>query len=245
MDRGAIAAKLIPAAGPGRPEQLLLPAVPREQALRAEKSVVELAEAALNQASLLAPAGETHLAQGLEIHAGDWPLTVRELRALVDGLNNHQRRLSGLSSSNPLTLVAAASLGLNAWPAAITQEPVEGAEKQLTLHQGTLRAGDHLQVGGSLLLLGDVNPGARVSAGGDVRVWGRLRGVAHAGCQGDQKARIVALQLRPLQLRIADAVARGPDGLPPDGLAEEARLVDGVIRIDPAPPSWPLEMAEP
>ncbi len=56
---------------------------------------------------------------------------------------------------------------------------------------------------GSLLVLGDVNPGARVSAGGDVRVWGRLRGVAHAGSGGDQRARIVALQLRPLQLRIA------------------------------------------
>jgi septum site-determining protein MinC len=50
----------------------------------------------------------------------------------------------------------------------------------------------------------------------------------------------VALELRPLQLRIADAVARGPEDRPPPGLAEEARLVDGVIRIDPARPSWPL-----
>ena len=107
-------------------------------------------------------------------------------------------------------------------------------------HQGTLRSGDHLQVEGTVLLLGDVNPGARISAGGHVLVWGRLRGIAHAGCHGDNTARIVALQLRPLQLRIATAVARGPEGLPPEGLAEEARIVDGAIQIDPAQPSWPL-----
>jgi septum site-determining protein MinC len=108
------------------------------------------------------------------------------------------------------------------------------------VHQGTLRAGDHLEVAGSLLVLGDVNPGARVSAGGDVRVWGRLRGAAHAGNRGDRSARIVALQLRPLQLRIADAVARGPEDLPPAGLAEQASLENGMIRLTPADPLWPL-----
>jgi septum site-determining protein MinC len=92
-----------------------------------------------------------------------------------------------------------------------------------------------------VLVLGDVNPGARVSAGGHVLVWGRLRGIAHAGCRGDASARIVALQLRPLQLRIAGAVARGPDDSPPPGVAEQASLVDGVIRLDPAPPIWPLD----
>jgi septum site-determining protein MinC len=110
----------------------------------------------------------------------------------------------------------------------------------LSIHRGTLRSGDHLQVKGPLLVLGDVNPGARVSAGGDVRVWGRLRGVAHAGCHGDRSARIVALQLRPLQLRIAEAVARGPEDLPPAGFCEEAVLLDGTIAIRPAEPSWPL-----
>lgn len=91
-----------------------------------------------------------------------------------------------------------------------------------------------------MLVLGDVNPGARVSAGGHVLVWGRLRGIAHAGSGGDASARIVALQLRPLQLRIADAVARGPEDSPPPGMVEQASLVDGMIRLDPAPPIWPL-----
>ena len=88
---------------------------------------------------------------------------------------------------------------------------------------------------GDVLVLGDVNPGATVSAAGHVLVWGRLRGIAHAGRDGDQKARIVALQLRPLQLRIADQVARGPEDLPQLGLAEQARLEGSEIVIEPAP----------
>jgi septum site-determining protein MinC len=65
--------------------------------------------------------------------------------------------------------------------------------------------------------------------------------VAHAGCRGDRAARIVALRLQPLQLRIADAVARGPEESPPAGLAEQAHLEGKEIRIDPASPHWPLE----
>jgi septum site-determining protein MinC len=146
--------------------------------------------------------------------------------------------------------VAAASLGLvtqlqdpgsETAAEAPNQEPASPADPQaLTIHQGTLRSGDHLQVEGSVLLLGDVNPGARISAAGDVRVWGRLRGIAHAGCQGNRQARIVALQLRPLQLRIAEAVARGPEDLPPLGYADQAQLVAGGIAIEPAEPIWGL-----
>ena len=91
-----------------------------------------------------------------------------------------------------------------------------------------------------MLVLGDVNPGARVEARGHVLVWGTLRGVAHAGNRGDRSARITALQLRPVQLRIAEAVARGPAELPVPGVAEQAELVAGLITINPAAPQWPL-----
>ena len=67
-----------------------------------------------------------------------------------------------------------------------------------------------------------------------------LRGTAHAGFKGDRNARIVALQLRPLELRIANAVARGPQERPPAGLAEQALLVEGMIRLEAAIPVWPL-----
>lgn len=177
----------------------------------------------------------------VELVAGAWPLTLRDLRGIASALEEQQFQLQGLCCSHRPSLVAARALGIGARHQerdnSSTPEP-QGPS--LTVHQGTLRSGDHLQVEGSVLVLGDVNPGARISASGHVLVWGKLRGVAHAGVGGDRHTKIVALQLRPLQLRIADQVARGPEGLPPAGLAEEARLVDGAIQIDPAAPGWPL-----
>lgn len=176
------------------------------------------------------------------LQAGNWPLRLPELRQLQDLLSALQLELVRVSSRHPETLVAAAALGLDTDPGAPPRPAPAtapgAAVSDLLVHRGTLRSGDHLQAEGSVLLLGDVNPGARISAAGNVLVWGRLRGIAHAGVAGDRDARIVALQLRPLQLRIADVVARGPEGLPPPGLAEQALLVQGEIRIDPATPDF-------
>jgi septum site-determining protein MinC len=199
-------------------------------------------------------------AQGrLSLESGSWELTCDDLRQLSGLLRVRGLELIEVVGSRATTLVAASALGLEArWApdAEAAGSPVDqatagpgrgaaaaaaGAEGEaLLIHRGTLRSGDHLQTEGSVLVLGDVNPGARISAGGHVLVWGRLRGSAHAGRNGDATARIVALQLRPLQLRIAAAVARGPEDTPPEGLAEEARLEQGEIRIEPARSSWPL-----
>lgn len=176
----------------------------------------------------------------VSLMAGDWLIGVGELVALQNALREAGYSLDQLISSNPNTRVAAASIGL-AWQA--TGDDAAGTASEpppLRIHQGTLRSGDLLETAGSVLVLGDVNPGAQVVAGGHVLVWGTLRGVAHAGSGGDQTARIVALQLRPLQLRIATAVARGPADLPLAGLAEQAELMDGTIAINPAAPQWPL-----
>ncbi|MFM7651486.1 MAG: septum site-determining protein MinC [Vulcanococcus sp.] len=183
------------------------------------------------------PPGPAHL------DAADRPLTLPELRAIAARLAESGFVLRAVEAREPLSLVPAAAMGL---ATTLLDDPVvEAGHREvgtetngLSIHRGTLRSGDHLQVDGSLLVLGDVNPGARVSAGGDVRVWGKLRGIAHAGCRGAREARIVALQLRPLQLRIAEAVARGPEDLPPAGFCEEAVLVDGAIAIRPAEPTF-------
>jgi septum site-determining protein MinC len=201
----------------------------------AQASALEEVRVALN--------GE--LSGGLAVlHGADRPLTLPELQAIQALLRSAHLELHQVESAETSSLVAAAALGLGTVfsPAArvpTAEEPDPDAAAELTIHRGTLRSGDHLQVQGSVLLLGDVNPGARISAGGDVRVWGRLRGVAHAGCAGNTEARIVALQLRPLQLRIAAAVARGPEDQPPAGFCEEAVLVEGAIAIRPAEPHWP------
>ena len=65
-------------------------------------------------------------------------------------------------------------------------------------------------------------------------IWGRLRGTAHAGKPNNSEARIVALQLRPLQLRIAGKIARGPQEKPEEGLAEQAIIEGEEIVIQPA-----------
>ena len=74
-------------------------------------------------------------------------------------------------------------------------------------HVGTLRGGQTLQHVGNIIVVGDVNPGAELIASGDIVVFGALRGVAHAGAQGDAGARVHAIELAPTQLRIATFIA--------------------------------------
>lgn len=237
MPPAAMDAVLYRASWDGAPGWLVLPEPP------GDTPACHQVERSLKQVLLLSPGG---LPKALGLASGSWRLGVRELRAVADRMACLGVNLAGLCATDPLTRAAAAALGLpTSTPlpgdaAGAPPGPPAPPSRELTVHQGTLRAGDHLEVAGSLLVLGDVNPGARVSAGGDVRVWGRLRGAAHAGSQGDRTARIVALQLRPLQLRIADAVARGPEDLPPPGLAEQASLQNGTIRLTPADPLWPV-----
>jgi septum site-determining protein MinC len=91
----------------------------------------------------------------------------------------------------------------------------ESREPQLRLvesvttlyHTGTLRGGQALHHVGNLVVVGDVNPGAEVVATGDILVFGRLAGVAHAGAQGNEKARVYGLRLEPVQLRIGSRIA--------------------------------------
>ena len=183
----------------------------------------------------------------VDLDCGDWLLTFTDIQDLMVQVDQNGRRLDSLISNVPATVVSARAFGVEARlqqsepfgsRELISQElPSDTPPTQPTgvmFHQGTLRSGDYLQSDRSILIYGDVNPGATVSSCGDILIWGRLRGVAHAGTDGSTQARIIALQLRPLQLRIADAVARGPDDLPQPGLAEQASLRNGVIKIDPA-----------
>jgi septum site-determining protein MinC len=104
----------------------------------------------------------------------------------------------------------------------------------------TLRSGQSVSHKGHLIIVGDVNPGAEVVADGDITVWGSLRGIAHAGINGDVAAEIRALRLEPIQLRIAHAIARSPDRPRKSALSravpETARIVNGTIRIIPNNP---------
>ncbi len=97
----------------------------------------------------------------------------------------------------------------------------------------TLRGGQQVSHRGSVVVLGDVNPGAEVVATGHIVVMGALRGIAHAGADGDASAVVVAVKFRPTQLRIANVVARAPDDGGKGGdRPEVARLHEGSIVIE-------------
>jgi septum site-determining protein MinC len=94
--------------------------------------------------------------------------------------------------------------------------------------QRTLRSGYSLKYSGHVVILGDVNPGAEVTAGGNIIVWGRLRGSVHAGFEGDDGAVVCALDLTPMQLRIAGSVAGSLSKKGKPG-PEMARIKDGQV----------------
>ncbi|MFY9739130.1 MAG: septum site-determining protein MinC, partial [Candidatus Cybelea sp.] len=88
---------------------------------------------------------------------------------------------------------------------------------------------------GNIVVVGDVNPGAELLATGDILVFGRLAGIAHAGAQGDDSARIYALDLDPTQLRIATSIAadaepkRRSTPVPEVAIARDGRIVVLVL----------------
>jgi septum site-determining protein MinC len=134
---------------------------------------------------------------------------------------------SAAESKNTKDVLVIADKNSDDAPNLLANQPV------LYLRQ-TLRSGQAVSHGGHLVIIGDVNPGAEIMAKGDIIVWGALRGMAHAGVDGNIDAHISALKLAPIQLRIAHAIARAPDrsaGFSANAGPETARIVDGKIRI--------------
>ena len=101
------------------------------------------------------------------------------------------------------------------------------------LHEGTVRSGDRISSNGNLCIIGDVNPGAIVSAKKNIYVWGKLLGIAFAGKSGSKNASIASLYLNPLQLRIADVIAIGPKDKPKNYYPEIAVIDKQTIIIKP------------
>lgn len=112
-----------------------------------------------------------------------------------------------------------------------------GASPNALYIPGTIRSGQRIVHDGPVIVFGDVNAGAEVFSESDVAVFGTLRGLVHAGCMGDEKARIIAASLRAPQLRIASKIARSPEedtgrNAPARG-AEVARIDNGEIQVFP------------
>ena len=174
----------------------------------------------------------------LIIDVGNRVLRAAELGGLRDHLSENGLSLWAVLSRSPVTEQTAQTLGLATRitrpSAEHTPSPTETALSgdEAVLVRRTLRSGFSLQNKGHVVVIGDVNPGAEIIAGGDVVVWGRLRGVVHAGAAGNEDAVVCALDLSPTQLRIADKIATSPKRRG-KSQPEMARLEDDQVIAEP------------
>ena len=176
----------------------------------------------------------------VEINCGKLDLTCTEILGIISIAKQYNCKIINFCSTSLKTTISSHSLGYESQfiNDNFSNKTTNVNEKNITLkktnfHQGTVRSGEYIESAGDLLILGDVNPGAKVSAEGNIIIWGRLLGIAHAGIKGNSNATISALQLRPLQIRIAKKIARGPKEKPQIGLAEQAKIDSEEIIISP------------
>lgn len=192
----------------------------------------EVRSALLNQVDVQA---EFLRGARVALDVGNHILKAVDLGGLRDELSERGITLWAVISNSPTTESTAQTLGMATRISKPRPErtissmstTIQGGEEAV-LVQRTLRSGFSLQHPGHVVVLGDVNPGAEIIAGGSVVVWGRLRGMVHAGADGNENAVVCALDLAPTQLRIADQIALTPQrrGKPQPELAQ---LKDGQV----------------
>jgi septum site-determining protein MinC len=170
----------------------------------------------------------------LVLDVGDRSLKSPALAGLRNILSDREIKLKAVLSTSLVTDRASQNLGLEIKLDESSPEPEKtpinsmlDGDEAVFLHR-TLRSGHIVKYHGHIVVLGDVNPGAELIAGGNIIVWGRLRGVAHAGAGGDTNAMVCSLDLSPTQLRISDKISVSPlrKGKP---RPEVAYLEDGQV----------------
>ncbi len=172
-------------------------------------------------------------------------LNAASMARLRDQVSDQGLSLWGVISLSPLTERSAQAMGLatrihegtleaEAEPEFVEDDEVAIETSNVTdadsgvLFKRTLRSGGQIKHSGHVTVIGDVNPGAEIIAGGNVVVWGRLRGFVHAGAAGDDSAMVCAMDLSPTQLRIAGHIAIPPSERGEPG-PEIAFIRDGQV----------------
>ena len=165
-------------------------------------------------------------------------ISIHQLSKLKNHLDNLNVFSLCIYSNNRNTILAGKSLRINS--TFLKEQEVKkklllfnSKKKDDILHEGTVRSGDRISSNGNLCIIGDVNPGAIVSAKNNIYVWGKLLGIAFAGNTGNNNASIASLYLKPLQLRIADVIAIGPKDKPQNYYPEIALIDNRTIIIKP------------
>ncbi len=167
----------------------------------------------------------------LALDTGGMKITAGDLGSLRDKLSERGVSLWAVLSGEHATETTARMLGMATQlsgsrheKSAVEQKrPLDGADSAVLVRR-TLRSGIHLEHDGHVTVIGDVNPGAEVSATGNVVVWGRLLGSVHAGSRGDEKAVICALEMSPVFIHIAGCITQPRP--------RKGRLQPGLARIE-------------
>ena len=157
---------------------------------------------------------------------------------------DEKRRLSGLFHAHGVVMRAVTAAELDSLPAepevpdteekAVPEPAVKGQSVQeMTVVNRTVRGGEEITSKSSVLICGNVNPGAQIIAGGSIDIRGTCRGIVHAGAYGDTSAFVIADHLMPMQVRIAGMIARAPDHVEKSAQAERASIKNGQIVIEP------------
>ena len=116
-----------------------------------------------------------------------------------------------------------------------SQHPLEMylADGGALIIRKNIRSGQSLNFDGTLIVIGDVNAGAELTTTGHILILGTMRGIAHAGAGGNSNAIVYATKLLPIQLRIADFIARAPDDEVTETSGPEmARIIDNRVVIE-------------
>lgn len=170
----------------------------------------------------------------VELVAFDRLLDARQLQEIAEILGDATLQLKRVNTTRRQTAIAAATVGYSveqSSPQTLFQ-PAKGQPLADPIYlQMTARSGTEIRHGGTVILMGDLNAGGSIIADGDIIVLGRLRGFVHAGASGNHKSVIMALQMEPTLIRIADQVARGPQTHPNQIFPEIAYISEQGIRI--------------
>jgi septum site-determining protein MinC len=179
----------------------------------------------------------------LTLDLGNRAVPAEELVALTDRLRyDYGLIVVAIVATHQTTQEIARQLVLNTYlmPPGGSLEAAEAgayAGNNALYVPNTVRSGQRIVHAGTVIVGGDVNAGAEVIAEGDILVFGTLRGLAHAGYRGDERARIIAGNMRPQQVRIATRIARSPEEsgriAPGSRTPEVARIEQGEIQVSP------------
>ncbi len=173
----------------------------------------------------------------LALDVGSQIFHVNELSALRDALSEHGLTLWAVVSESPTTENTAQLLGLatrisKPRPQEVPRAAAEEIGDQTAMWIGrTLRSGTRIEFPGHVVVLGDVNPGAEIVADGSILVWGRVRGLVHAGASGDESAVVCAMEFASTQVRIADEIAV-PEERKGAARPEKVSLNDGRMQFE-------------